>query len=332
MELVLSAAAGICARFICHPLDTIKTVAFTGFASEESATKHAGATANAFGAGGRQRKAFSSTFWSAAGDIYGREGVRGLYRGIGVTAVGAAPGVALYLTSYDHFSAYLRQRLDGARVPTGALYFLSGFAAEAVSCLVWVPIDVSKERLQSQPPSLHCRYRNSWDALRTIHTHEGIGGLYKGYFSTLGSFGPFSAIYFVGYEWLQHRLRCALTPSADAARGVATENANTTFLIAMLSGGCANVLASLCTNPLELVKTRLQVQQAVLRSAESPNAQVVVPRYSFQYKNFLDGLAHLAREEGVRGMWRGVWCRAAFTAPNAALTMAFYEYLKIYYL
>jgi hypothetical protein len=53
----------------------------------------------------------------------------------------------------------------------------AGFAAEAFSCVLWVPIDVVKERLQVQSalPQGHIRYRSSFDALRTICLQEGFG-------------------------------------------------------------------------------------------------------------------------------------------------------------
>ena len=53
----------------------------------------------------------------------------------------------------------------------------AGFAAEAFSCVLWVPIDVVKERLQGQSalPQGHIRYRSSFDALRTICLQEGFG-------------------------------------------------------------------------------------------------------------------------------------------------------------
>jgi hypothetical protein len=62
----------------------------------------------------------------------------------------------------------------------------------ACSCLLWVPIDVVKERMQIQRvPKLGQAgtdalaagaprvYRNSWDALVTIVRSEGIRSVYK---------------------------------------------------------------------------------------------------------------------------------------------------------
>ena len=86
-----------------------------------------------------------------------------------------------------------------------------------ISCIVFTPVDVVKERLQvqseqqspsrsSQSPSRstqspsRSKYRDSLDALRTIVREEGWKGIYKGYSATIFSYGPFSASYFVIYE------------------------------------------------------------------------------------------------------------------------------------
>ena len=52
---------------------------------------------------------------------------------------------------------------------------------ETCSCTLWVPIDVVKERLQTQqvlPPEL--RYKGSWHAVTSIVSLEGVSGLYRG--------------------------------------------------------------------------------------------------------------------------------------------------------
>jgi hypothetical protein len=49
------------------------------------------------------------------------------------------------LTSYEYF----KSKFDADRSPA-LTYLCAGFAAEAVSCVLWLPIDVVKERLQVQ--------------------------------------------------------------------------------------------------------------------------------------------------------------------------------------
>lgn len=74
-------------------------------------------------------------------------------------------------------------------------------AAEAACCTVFVPVDVVKERLQiqsNQQSTTH--YKGSLDAFRMILRREGLRGIYKGYWATLLSYGPFSALYFLLFE------------------------------------------------------------------------------------------------------------------------------------
>ena len=58
-------------------------------------------------------------------------------------------------------------------------YFISGFMAEAVSCVFWLPIDVVKERMQVQTNLKIYNYRNGLDAITTILKTEGVVGLYR---------------------------------------------------------------------------------------------------------------------------------------------------------
>lgn len=53
--------------------------------------------------------------------------------------------------------------------------------ATSLSCIVYVPVDVIKERLQVQNEDGmgRLRYRGSLHALRTILAEEGVRGIYK---------------------------------------------------------------------------------------------------------------------------------------------------------
>jgi len=80
---------------------------------------------------------------------------------------------------------------------------LSGFLAELVSCLMWLPLDVVKERMQSQSVLQFERYRSGLNAASTIKKQEGTNGLYRSLGGTLAYFGCFSMLYFMLYEKLK---------------------------------------------------------------------------------------------------------------------------------
>jgi hypothetical protein len=65
---------------------------------------------------------------------------------------------------------------------------------------MWLPLDVVKERMQSQSVLYSDKYKDSIDAVTTIRKKEGTAGLYRSYGGTLAYFGCFSMLYFMLYE------------------------------------------------------------------------------------------------------------------------------------
>eukprot|EP00756_Hemistasia_phaeocysticola_P052951 Hpha_TRINITY_DN28282_c0_g1::TRINITY_DN28282_c0_g1_i1::g.116781::m.116781 len=286
--LAASALAGALGRLPCHPIDTLK-------ARQQAAERLPGAPPARMLAVARQTAA--------------KEGFRGFYRGVGVAVVGSTPATCLYLTSYNLCKDALAPVFGEWRFLGD---FTSGFVAEAVSCCLWVPIDVVKERLQVQTPEVKGRYTGSLDGLRTVSRMEGLRGLYKGYFSTLGSFGPYSAFYFLFYEQLK----------AAALQHIGGGQKELPFGWGLTCGAAASGLAAAITNPLDMVKLRLQVQRT--RSAAGEESG----QFSYRYRGMVHGLRAVVQEEGVAGLWKGVAARVLFAGPNAAITMALFEQIR----
>eukprot|EP00939_MAST-03C_sp_MAST-3C-sp1_P004627 g4627.t1 len=241
--LLASSTAGVLARFPCHPLDTCKArLQVQGDVSS--------------GGGIRYRN-----FIDVVRRTYKVEGFRGLYRGFGVTAIGSAPAMAVYLTSYEKCKDALPEfHPIFERTPSFA-HFVAGMLAETISCLLWVPIDVTKERLQVQELGGAHNYRGNIDAVRTIWRTEGLTGAYKGYLATILSFGPQSAFMFTFYEQMKRFSRSVLDVHADAEMPFAAHLFNSVV------AGCG---AALVTNPLDMVKLRLQVQRVSPGAFETP--------------------------------------------------------------
>ena len=80
--------------------------------------------------------------------------------------------------------------------------------------------------------------------------------------------------------------------------------------------------ASLLTNPLDLVKLRLQVQRGSNVSGESHTG--------FKYKHMADGLSQVIRKEGPLALWNGSFARMCTHFPTVAITMAVIEATKPY--
>ena len=296
-DLALSGFAGTVCRIPTHPLDTCKTVAFSSDVGRSSISH-------------------------AANTIWKREGIRGFYRGLGITVTGAFPGNALYFVTYDWAKGKVTSLQDEGSsgeksgsllswVPSPVLHLSCGFVAEIVSCAVWVPVDVIKERLQAQGPEVAGRYTSSWNGLMTCMKTERLRGLYKGYFSTLASFGPFSAVYFAFYEVFDKLI--APMEFDPFTRGL---------IAAFLGNSCSAIV----TNPLELIKTRLQIQAPSIYAASGGASEQVL--YGYKYNSVWGGMKSIVKVHGVQGLWRGTMSRVMFTAPNAAMTMGCYRGLQ----
>jgi len=276
-----SALSGLVARIPCHGLDTLKA---------------------------RVQQNNQGTLVSILRDLLRLEGWLGLYRGFGVAMMGSLPGSCLYFTSYE----VLKERLSPALPPVMA-HLCAGLGAEAASCFLFVPVDVIKERMQVQSLGGPIYYRNTRDAVaQIIQGGEGLGGLYRGYWATLASFGPFSALYFALYEGIKSRV---------SGEGQQQPMPLSTLL---LVAGSAGAGASLLTNPLDLVKLRLQVQRGGGYS-DGPEKSHQAHRH---YKGLLDGVRAVLFEEGWRGLFRGAGVRMVFHTASTAISVSCFEECK----
>ena len=126
-------------------------------------------------------------------------------------------------------------------------------------------------------------YAGTTDALRTIWRTEGFRGVYKGYGATLLSFGPYSALYFLFYEQL--RGLCVRYGGYKSKNDIAGS-------LNLASGAGAGSLAALLSNPLDLVKLRLQVQRGATATGNAAG------ELNFGYRGVLDGVGKIYRHEG----------------------------------
>lgn len=189
-----SATSSIISRLLTHPLDTAK-------ARIQAPT--AAARNNPIAVAAQTYKGPIDALLKT----YAKDGVFGLYRGFGVIIAGGTPGTIIYLCGYDIFKDHLQSVSGNNTQASFGIHFASGLLAETVACVVYVPVDVIKERLQVQSlASSATDYKGSMDAMLKIAKYEGIRGLYKGYIPTLVSFGPYSALYFMLYEQFKDRI------------------------------------------------------------------------------------------------------------------------------
>lgn len=279
---------GSIARSITHPVDTIKA------RMQVIRTKLNLSNLHQFGL----IKTGMGTFHA--------EGIRGLYRGLGINIVGGAPASAVFFYCFDQ-SKKLLAGITGVN-NSFMQSFLSGIMAEVVACLLFVPIDVIKERQQVMTLMKSYNYKNSIDAIRQIAKQEGVTSLYRAYGATILSFGPFTGISIALYDKLKYWF-------GYDERSIAFHQS---LILSALSGS----VASIVTNPIDVVKVRMQVQRAELKGSAP------LSEGRFGYRNSLHGMKMLFNKEGFLGMFKGLSARITFGIISSGLNLSINDYVK----
>uniref|UniRef100_A0A6Q2YKC6 EF-hand domain-containing protein n=1 Tax=Esox lucius TaxID=8010 RepID=A0A6Q2YKC6_ESOLU len=145
--------------------------------------------------------------------------------------------------------AEAQRQVQGITVAESAYRFALGSVAGAVGATAVYPIDLVKTRMQNQRTSGslvdELMYKNSFDCFRKVVRYEGFFGLYRGLVPQLLGVAPEKAIKLTVNDFIRGKTR-----QKDGSIPLAAE---------ILAGGCAGGSQVIFTNPLEIVKIRLQV-------------------------------------------------------------------------
>ncbi|XP_020582815.1 nicotinamide adenine dinucleotide transporter 2, mitochondrial-like [Phalaenopsis equestris] len=201
--------------------------------------------------------------------------------------------------SEDSFSPSTQELLNNA---------CAGASAGIIAATFVCPLDVIKTRLQvlglsNLPPSA-TGGSLIISSLKQIIKNEGFRGLYHGLSPTILALLPNWAVYFTVYDKLKDVLQSHANSTNQLSIG-----AN---IVAASGAGAATAIA---TNPLWVVKTRLQTQ------AMRPG---VVP-----YRGIFSALKRISGEEGIRGLYSGL-LPALAGVSHVAIQFPTYEKIKAY--
>lgn len=155
-----------------------------------------------------------SGMMSAARGIYRESGIKGLYRGVGVTIFEIMPYAALQFGLYDSLlkSTNRISKEMGIEHPNAALQnFVCGLGAGTMAKLGTHPLDVAKKRFQVAGLQRSMSYGRripksaSTSLLRCmadIARNEGLIGFYKGALPSVLKAAPSAAITFACYDFI----------------------------------------------------------------------------------------------------------------------------------
>eukprot|EP00696_Hemimastix_kukwesjijk_P015966 gnl/Hemi2/425_TR146_c0_g1_i1.p1 gnl/Hemi2/425_TR146_c0_g1~~gnl/Hemi2/425_TR146_c0_g1_i1.p1 ORF type:complete len:291 (+),score=72.12 gnl/Hemi2/425_TR146_c0_g1_i1:147-1019(+) len=219
------------------------------------------------------------------------EGPLRLWRGLPAVFTAAIPSHGLYFAVYEAAKQWL-----GAGNNTPLKTGLAGACAVAAHDAVVTPLDVVKQRLQLYRSA----HTGVFKAMRSLYAEHGARLFFLSYPTTLAMNCPYAATNFIVYEACKHHLAEHYPKHPHAAWHH------------LLSGMLAGVCAAAVSNPLDVVKTRLQVQGEAGR-----------PKLAGFQEAFRSVYA-----EGPRTFFRGVSPRMTYAASSLGLCWTTYEYMK----
>ncbi|KAF2881073.1 hypothetical protein ILUMI_25094 [Ignelater luminosus] len=224
-------------------------------------------------------------------------------------------------------------------------YRTTPFQQAAASCtgalitsLFVTPLDVVKIRLQAQQKAmvkskcfLYCNglmdhicgcnssgihkhwferpghFNGTIDAFIKISRNEGITSLWSGLSPTLVLAIPATIAYFVTYE----QLRLSLKDRYNRNRREGDPFVQP-FWIPLVSGATARVFSVTAVSPLELIRTKMQSKQ-------------------LSYFEIGQALKILIKQDGILGLWKGIFSTLLRDVPFSALYWSQYEAMKRLY-
>lgn len=235
----------------------------------------------------------------SAREIINREGLRGMYRGIGVAVASHSLGWGMYLLTFHSAHRHVNHLVEQygyESCSASSKDFMSACVAAGVTGTMLTPLQVLKTRKQ-----LHQGNLSSTSKLgcKAIVSNEGWRSLFKGVAPQILLTGN-TTIQVTLYEFFR---RSFFTNKDDPSPvQVATASA------------VSKAISSALFNPFEVLRTRIQANR--LHHGSSNN-----------YNGMMNGLATIWRTEGIAGMYRGLPVNVLRVMPSTVVAFIAYEKL-----
>lgn len=244
--------------------------------------------------------------------IYATEGFRGLYKGLGPNLIGIVPGRGIFFLSYD----MLKQMVNGELPPymRGApvVHVVSAASASVITSTLTNPIWLIKTRLQLDKAHFNKKLTIRRCA-KQIYQEKGLKSFWRGV--TASYYGAFeTVIVWTLYERLkqirqnewERSIRDTLNPKPGGSLEYAID-----FVFASATGAFSKFVATCLAYPHEVARTRLR----------EPGTK---------YNKFWQTLSLTLREEGGRGLYRGLGTHLVRQIPSTMIIMGMYDTVSKY--
>ncbi|XP_044226707.1 mitochondrial uncoupling protein 2-like [Thunnus albacares] len=190
-------------------------------------------------------------------------------------------------------------------VPSAAVKFFGAGTAACIADLVTFPLDTAKVRLQIQGEAEKGasakKYRGVFGTIATMVRTEGPRSLYNGLVAGLQRQMSFASVRIGLY---------------DSMKQFYTRGTDSAGIVTRLMAGCTTgAMAVAFAQPTDVVKVRFQAQ---VRLADGVR----------RYNGTLDAYKTIARDEGVRGLWKGCMPNITRNAIVNCAELVTYDLIK----
>lgn len=231
-------------------------------------------------------------------------GVRLVAKRTQATAAVAAPVAAATISS-SPANARTTSAADRANREKQFASLVAGGIAGAFSATVTCPMEVVKTHLQASKGgsqvAIAAAATGPFAVARNIARAEGFKGFFRGLLPTLVGILPARSTYFWAYSTTKSTLSSQFGESSP---------------VHMASAAVAGIVSNTLTNPIWLMKSRVQLQAG---STAATNPRV--------YRGYQDAVVKIFREEGIRGFFKGL-SASYWGVTEGALHFVVYERIK----
>ena len=215
-----------------------------------------------------------SSFGNAMSTMIRKEGIGSFYKGMSLNMAFTPLARGMFMTGADVTKSVLGD-------DTPLKNFAAGMNGQLFASIAYVPRDVIVERcaINGQLATEVGSTSSSLAALRTVFSNEGWYGFYRAFIPHQLVWVPFNGLFFAALG------KCN---EVEKEAGIDTNN----YALGVANTFVAAAFAAVCTNPIDVIKTRLQVAGA--------NPEV------FSYSGPLDCILKLMRSEGPSALFAGL--------------------------
>jgi solute carrier family 25 (mitochondrial citrate transporter), member 1 len=217
------------------------------------------------------------------------------YAGCTTLIIGNSIKAGVRFVAFDQYKSLLGNA-DG--MISGPMTVVSGFLAGATESLLAVtPFESIKTQLIDDRKRAQPRMKGFLHGSALIAREQGIRGFFKGFVPTTARQAANSAVRFGSYTSLKQAAQSYVTPGEKLSTMA-------TFAI----GGMAGTITVYATQPIDTVKTRMQMIDS-----------------KGLYKNSFDCFMKIVGQEGVLKLWSGALPRLGRLVFSGGIVFAMYE-------